>query len=132
MKALTNEPCEIGFRCENGKLAVDLRLWPGEVPQDEKNDLAVWANERIQKFSYFRIRLEAVGAATQQSASRQVPDASEGKTELGPEVSQMLKRLTDEPATMVQLAVWAYAGSDGRCREEAETQWQESEGPKVA
>jgi hypothetical protein len=32
MKALTGEPCEIGFRNENGKLALDLPLCSGEDP----------------------------------------------------------------------------------------------------
>jgi hypothetical protein len=36
----------------------------------------------------------------------------------------MLKRLTDEQVTMVQLAVWAPAGSDRRNREKAATRWK--------
>jgi hypothetical protein len=32
------------------------------------------------------------------------PDATEGKTALGAEVSRMLKQLTDEQATMLRLA----------------------------
>jgi hypothetical protein len=52
---------------------------------------------------------------------------SEGKGVRGAEISQMLKRPTDEHATMAQLATWAPVRTDERSCEEAGTRWRESE-----
>jgi hypothetical protein len=128
MVALTNETCEIDFRQEKRKQARDLRRRSGQELQEQKDELASRIDELIQKVSDFRIRLEVARVAIQQSVGHQVPGHDEGKGVLGTEMSQMLKRLTDEQATVVRPEAWAPAGSDGQGREEAATRWRENEG----
>jgi hypothetical protein len=74
MMALTSEPCEIAFRYEKGKLTLDLPRRSGQEVQNQKDDLTARIDERIQKVSYFWVRLKAARAAVQQSVGRRVPE----------------------------------------------------------
>jgi hypothetical protein len=84
---LTSEPCKIGLRYEKGKQALDLRPRSGQEGQDQKDQMLVQIDERIQKVSDFGIQLEAPGAGVQQSSGAACREATEGESALGPEVS---------------------------------------------
>jgi hypothetical protein len=63
MMALTNEPCEIDFRSEKGKLTLDLRRPSGQEVRDQKDELTARIEEGIQKVADFRVRPDAAQAA---------------------------------------------------------------------
>jgi hypothetical protein len=98
-------------------LAIDLRRRSGQEVQDKKDELTARIDERIQKVSNFRGRLEAVRVAVQQSVVGYW-DVIQGKMALGAQATRTLEQLSDEQVTMVRMVAWAPAGTDGRSREE--------------
>jgi hypothetical protein len=70
MMTVTSEPCEINFRCEKGKLTLELRRGSGQEVQNQKSELTTRIEERIQEIPILQVRLGAARVAVQQSAGR--------------------------------------------------------------
>jgi hypothetical protein len=130
--ALTRKPCEIDFRYEKWKLSFDMRPCSEEEVQNQKDEVTARVDERVQKVSDFRVRLEAARAPSNVRSVTAYRDATEGKAAPGAGVIWMPKRLKDKRVTMVSLAAWASAGSNGRSLKEVATQWGENAGHEAA
>jgi hypothetical protein len=79
MMTLMNNPFKIDFRYGKGKLAIDTRRSSGQEVQEQKDELIMRIDKRIQTVSNFRVRLEAAGAPVQQSVGCGAQRCDRGK-----------------------------------------------------
>jgi hypothetical protein len=106
MITLTNEPCKVNFRSEKGKLARDLQCRPGQELQDQKDELKARAGSSFKRSPTSGLGPGLPGRPSNNQSVAEYRDAIEWKAALDAEAIRMLKKLTDEQATMARPAAW--------------------------